>query len=140
MLANFLQGSSLADPVMLMNQYKLGRLLVMLKRHGIARVFIETTDHDGQSMHSCTSKRVDRMIVFSRRCPTPLYWGLLALCLNLKTLATNFNHPMPYYLLGRLYELRGERELAARNLQAFLFFNDPMFLRERGDALRRWLA
>lgn len=48
MLANLLQGRPLTDPVMLMNQYDLGRLLVICMRNGIGSAFIETTNHDGQ--------------------------------------------------------------------------------------------
>lgn len=39
--------------------------------------------------------------------------------------ARNFDNPMPWYNLGRVYEQLGDREKAIFNYRSFLAFNDP---------------
>lgn len=57
----------------------------------------------------------------------------------LEKAARNLNNPLPWYYLGRLYELQGDKEKAAQALQSFLSYNDSSLLRERNDAQRRLL-
>ena len=51
--------------------------------------------------------------------------------------AANFNNPMPYFLLGKAYEEKGELSRAFGYYKNFIKFNDPAYKKQTTDLIAR---